>query len=101
MTRNAHEHDPEMIDCRNCGAPFDLARQYYYEDLCPSCKKEKDGDDAVDPVVGKCHVCGDEVRSTEQCYSTKAAHPELRRGEGVLVCPDHRDHRWAPDPRGV
>lgn len=35
-----HEHDPEIIECSNCGTEFDLARQHYYDDLCPSCASE-------------------------------------------------------------
>ncbi len=31
-------HDPEIIACRECGAEFDLARQYYYDNACPACR---------------------------------------------------------------
>jgi hypothetical protein len=90
------EHDPEPTNCRSCGTQFDLARQHYYDNLCPTCKQDADGEDRTNPVVGSCHVCGEDVRANESYYSQKAAHPEMRRGEGVLVCPDHRDHRWSP-----
>ena len=33
-----HEHDPDLIECRECGREFDLARQDYYDSLCPVCK---------------------------------------------------------------
>lgn len=86
---------PEPTECRDCGATFNLAAQYYYDNLCPECKREQDGEDAVDPVVGSCYVCDDDVRSTEESYSRRAAPPDVR--EKVLVCPDHRDHRYSPD----
>jgi|GEM_PF-1203712 hypothetical protein len=37
-----HPHDPEITSCRKCGAQFDLARQNYYDTLCPSCVKADD-----------------------------------------------------------
>lgn len=37
-----HEHEPEYMECRNCGMTFDLARQDYYFDLCPECNREDD-----------------------------------------------------------
>lgn len=33
-------HDAEIMECRECGATFDLARQSYYYDLCPTCNSE-------------------------------------------------------------
>lgn len=38
-----HAHDAEIVDCRECGATFDLARQTYYVDLCPFCEAEERG----------------------------------------------------------
>jgi hypothetical protein len=92
---DTHRHAPEQAECRNCGAMFDLARQYYYDDLCPTCKEKEDGRDAVDPVVGTCYVCGDEVRKSQQCWSRQAAPPDVH-GD-VLVCRDDKGHRWTPD----
>jgi Zn finger protein HypA/HybF involved in hydrogenase expression len=37
-----HPHDPDFIECRECGAEFDLARQNYYDNLCPKCHAEED-----------------------------------------------------------
>ena len=36
------QHDPDIVECEECGAPFDLARQMYYGPNCPSCRE---GDD--------------------------------------------------------
>ena len=34
-----HEHDPDLVDCRDCGREFDLALQPYYGPLCPDCRE--------------------------------------------------------------
>mgnify|MGYP000137835986 CR=1 FL=1 len=96
MNHHRREPERETVSCRNCGADFNLAAQYYYDNLCPSCKHDEEGEDVTNPVVGTCHVCEADVRANEEAYRKRAAPPELRRGEGVLVCPDHRDHRWSP-----
>lgn len=33
-----HQPESEEIECRECGTVFNLAAQYYYDNLCPSCK---------------------------------------------------------------
>jgi Zn finger protein HypA/HybF involved in hydrogenase expression len=49
MARGTHHpHDPEVIECRECSAQFDLARQNYYDNLCPECKHEKQMESAMD-----------------------------------------------------
>lgn len=50
-----HEHDPELIECRECGCEFDLARQHYYDDICPSCLKEEE----PERTWPGCFRCGD------------------------------------------
>lgn len=85
----------DTVECRECGSTFNLAAQYYYDSLCPSCKREKDGEEAVNPVVGSCYVCDDDVHSNDQCWSESAAPYDVRNP--VLVCPDHSDHSWSPD----
>lgn len=34
---NAHQHDPTIIECEECGCHFDLDRQPYYGPACPRC----------------------------------------------------------------
>lgn len=34
------EHDAEIMECDACGSQFDLARQDYYDKLCPDCNEE-------------------------------------------------------------
>lgn len=34
--------DTELQTCPNCGSTFDLAKQYYYDSLCPDCKDERE-----------------------------------------------------------
>jgi len=36
-----HEHDPNVVKCIECGTKFDLARQTYYDNTCPSCRGEQ------------------------------------------------------------
>lgn len=38
---DGRQHDPELIDCRECGRQFDLAHQRYYDNLCPKCKSTR------------------------------------------------------------
>lgn len=33
-------HDPDLVECRDCGHEFDLSRQDYYSDICPNCREE-------------------------------------------------------------
>ena len=40
--RGIQPHDPDWTGCRECGVQFDLARQTYYDNLCPGCKAEVD-----------------------------------------------------------
>jgi hypothetical protein len=94
----ARQHPPEIVECTDCGSEFNLAAQAYYDNRCPSCKREESGEDAVDPVYGQCYVCDEDVRKSEQHYSNKAAPYDVH-GK-VLVCPDHRDHKWTPS-RGI
>lgn len=35
-----HPHDPEIMECAECGAQYDLARQTYYGPLCPRCERQ-------------------------------------------------------------
>lgn len=35
-----HRHDTEAVECVECDAVFDLARQSYYGPVCPSCRGE-------------------------------------------------------------
>jgi hypothetical protein len=42
------------MKCRDCGAPFDLASQNYYDNLCPSCVE----DERTWPL---CHKCSEKV----------------------------------------
>jgi len=30
-----------MISCAECSREFDLARQHYYDNVCPSCKDDR------------------------------------------------------------
>lgn len=36
------DEDQDLIDCRSCGETFDLSKQNYYDNLCPSCIEEQE-----------------------------------------------------------
>lgn len=36
-----HRQESEEMECRNCGATFNLAAQMYYDNMCPECKHEQ------------------------------------------------------------
>ena len=94
MNQAEFEANYEEVECRDCDSTFNIGAQAYYDNLCPSCKAEDDPD-AVDPVYGTCYVCDEDVRRSEAHYSSKAAPYDVR-GD-VMVCPEHKDHRWSPD----
>lgn len=43
------------VSCRNCGAVFDLATQWYYDEICPSCKAEVATEASTHPVCCYCN----------------------------------------------
>lgn len=65
-----HPHDPEITECRECGAEFDLARQHYYSDICPSCLKEEE----PERTWPGCIICGDKIPPEER--ATKVFPPQ-------------------------
>jgi Zn finger protein HypA/HybF involved in hydrogenase expression len=32
----------DLVDCRNCGRPFNLGAQTYYTNLCPKCYRSEE-----------------------------------------------------------
>lgn len=97
-----HQHVEEMTDCRNCESTFDQARQHYYDDICPSCKREdpdeKDPNEHVSTVSCSNPECDEEVPHTEAIWKREASAYD-QRGESP-VCPDCKDYRWRPG-RGI
>ena len=39
-TQDEFEANFELVECRDCGAEFNLGAQMYYDSLCPDCKNE-------------------------------------------------------------
>lgn len=39
MYRDGRPHDPDIVECAECDAKFDLALQDYYGPLCPRCRE--------------------------------------------------------------
>lgn len=40
FTQDEFEANYEEVECRECGALFNIGAQMYYSNLCPSCHKE-------------------------------------------------------------
>lgn len=78
-----HSHDPELVTCRDCETKFDLARQHYYDNLCPSCKADHDGQEAIQPT---CPGCGDRFDPSGGTIA-QVINPGVRGGrETIMVC---------------
>lgn len=105
-TTNDHDDDTqtmrdetprEMLTCRECGAQFDLAQQNYYDNLCPSCIKNKDNHDEKRTWNG-CHVCGEKVSPDEE---TAIKVRGAARDPTWVYMPAHPDCADDHTPRGV
>lgn len=73
------------VECRNCGTVFNLAAQWYYDNLCPSCKAEQGDEEDTWPA---CATCGDRV-DPDEVEHKQVANPAMPGGrERVAVCPD-------------
>ncbi len=76
---------PETVQCRDCGTSFNLDAQWYYDNLCPSCKAEQDGEEKTWP---SCIFCGDKI-PPEGRTSTTVTNRSMRGGsERVTVHED-------------
>lgn len=90
-----HRHDPDYVECRNCNTTFDLARQHYYDDLCPECMRDAN----PDRMKQACLICGDRVDRSE---IQKAKLVGRHQSEMVSVCSDECAEEantppWAPN----
>lgn len=74
-----HKHDPELIECSECGSQFDLARQNYYDSKCPSCVDNERS-------WPSCIRCQDRFDPDEGVYAHLTGGPEPN--ETVLACSD-------------
>ena len=90
---NDHEHDPEPTECRDCGATFDLARQHYYDNRCPSCVEDEDPERTW-PMCAKCdgRVPPDE-QDTTKTYTEGVGYETLTVHEACAVDGDDRVDR--------
>lgn len=85
MRHGRHPREREETECRECGTPFNLSAQWYYDNLCPECKAEQDGEETTWPV---CVQCGEKYPPDEGRL-TRIANPSLPGGsERVIVCGD-------------
>lgn len=75
----------EEVECRECETPFNIGAQWYYDDLCPECKAEADGEQATWPA---CIRCGEKYEpGTGEMVPIR--NPSRPGGaERVVVCGD-------------
>lgn len=79
------ERKPEIHDCRMCGTQFDLSAQYYYDNLCPTCKAEEDDEETTWPSCINCQ----ERFEPGTGVTTSVPNRAMRSGsEQVTVCSD-------------
>lgn len=51
-----------MTECRRCGSTFNLSRQWYVDNLCPSCKHDSD----PEATLPGCYRCGEKIPPDER-----------------------------------
>lgn len=81
MNRHNRRTPSEMIDCRDCGATFNLAAQFYYTNLCPDCVE----DERSKPV---CPRCDERIDDDEGTYTQTRT---LHGSETIFVHEDCED----------
>lgn len=79
-----HDEDAEIIECRECGARFDLTEQVYYDNLCPRCMDEENPERNW-PV---CAECDERIPPDEQASKTVKG---ARRDPATVRLPVHED----------
>lgn len=68
-SRDPFGRDEEIVECRDCGKAFNIAAQYYFADLCPTCVKEQE----PERTWPGCFVCGEKIPPAER--ATKIVGP--------------------------
>jgi NMD protein affecting ribosome stability and mRNA decay len=81
-----HDHDRDIVECRECGARFDLVKQVYYDNLCPSCMDEENPERNW-PI---CAECDERIPPDEQASKTVEGG---RRDPSAVSLPVHEDCR--------
>lgn len=73
-----------LVECRDCGAMFNLDGQMYYDDLCPECKAERDGPESTWP---RCPVCGQRYDPDGETFAVTVPNRGVRGGrERLTTC---------------
>lgn len=92
-----------LVACTNCGTVFDLSNQFYSGDLCPSCKRDADGEESTMAV---CTACNDRYERGTGVTAT-VSRWGMPGSERVGACsPECKedledDRRRDPEPRIV
>lgn len=71
------------VSCRNCGAVFDLAAQWYFDDLCPSCMAEVATEARTQP---QCCCCNERYDSADGVVARVRNRGMPGPAERVGVC---------------
>lgn len=87
-----YNHDPDMVECRECETEFDLARQNYYDNICPKCLKEEEPERTWD----RCVRCDDPIPPTEKTTITVRG---AARDPATVSLPVHKRCKRPEDER--
>jgi len=71
-----------MTTCSDCDQEFDLARQHYYDNVCPSCMEDESEEEEF-RSWRKCTACSMRVPTDEAGSATSRGRTGTER---VLVC---------------
>lgn len=77
MTRPEYEE----VECRDCGRPFNLAAQSYYDNRCPECVAA----DAPERTWPGCMRCGERIPPDERATVTIGPQAPGQTAESVPV----------------
>lgn len=69
---------PDLIECRECGNKFDLNSQHYYDNICPSCLREK-GDDEAKRTWKGCVDCQQKINPANLTYEYRGRGTDKER----------------------
>lgn len=69
-----------LVTCRECETEFNLENQWYYDNLCPSCKSDADGREKILP---SCPLCRDRIED-EDGTTIQVTNPSMRGGRESL-----------------
>lgn len=83
------EHPPDIVTCRECEAEFDLSKQKYYGNICPTCLTKED----PERTWPACWRCNERIPPDERA---KEYIRGGRRDPATVRVPVHEDCKSPP-----